>query len=590
MAFAYSRIGLRVAAPAAVVAAALVGGLHYTQSRDSLQRGTETLDVYADLLNRLVLSDLREGMLSKDSERIQRELTRIADMAPIRSLKVVNKQGKVVFASDPKAVGTIMRRTEPSCVGCHKNGGPPERKAHSLRFVAGGVNIYRAVQPIALEEACARCHDGREGAVLGVLITDLDDDVLTGDLRADSRRTAWSIAASALLLVLIMAGLIWRQVVTRLRSLRLMLDLLRTGARASVLSVSSADEIDEVTRAVQALTLDLDGRVALERAGRRLASVLERQTGAVLLVDAAGLVAAANGHAVARLGSGKGLVGQARAQLPGMPTELFELAREQGWALPEEGDEGPVIFAMATGAGHTVAFLELWPDAGQGGALTESQAAASRAETQDWLLYGAVLAESIRPAPQGGSTVLRFDARLARARRLAGEIVALGSEAATEREDIDLKSLGLILLWDLEREMPAHHWHVLRDVSERVPGARYQLRALLYRLARAAGRQAGERGHVVLFTQPAPGQDKVFAGAWASKAGGEVLLDPPDGPALARAIAGAHGGGVEVDPAFDMVDMPGFAALRLSSPSKGTLFVAELSMRAESRPRPRPMA
>ena len=138
--------------------------------------------------------------------------------------------------------------------------------------------------------------------------------------------------------------------------------------------------------------------------------------------------------------------------------------------------------------------------------------------------------------------------------------------------------------------MPAHHWHVLRDVTQRVPGVRYQLRALLYRLARAAGRQAGERGHVVLFTQSAPGQNKVFAGAWASATGGQALLDPPDGPGLARAIAVAHGGGVEVDPTFDISEMPGFAALRLPCAAQGTLFVAELSLRTDAKPRPRPMA
>jgi len=590
MALAYSRIGLRVAAPAAVVAAALVGGLHYTQTRDSLRRGNETLDVYADLLNRLVLSDLREGMVAKDNERIGRELARIGETAPIRSLRIVDKQGKVVFASDPKDVGTTMLRTEPSCAGCHKNGGAPKRGAHSLRFTDGETHIYRAVQPITLEEACARCHDGKEGTVLGVLITDLDDDALTGELRADTKRTAWSIALSALLLVLIMAALIWRQVVSRLRNLRLMLDLLRTGARASVLSVSSADEIDEVTRAVQALTLDLDGRVALERAGRRLASVLERQAGPVLLLDAAGFVAAANGLAAARLAAGRPLVGQQRASFPGLPEAMLADAREQGWALPAEGEDGPALFAMASAAGDITAFLEIWPD-GSGTPLpADGEAATSRAETQDWLLYGTVLAESIRPAQQGGPTVLRFDARLARARRLATEVAALGTEAAAEREEVDLKSLGLILLWDLEREMPAHHWHVLRDVTQRVPGVRYQLRALLYRLARAAGRQAGDHGHVVLFTQCAPGQNKVFAGAWASAPGGQTLLDPPDGPTLARAIAVAHGGGVEVDPAFDIGEMPGFAALRLACPAQGTLFVAELAMRADAKPRARPMA
>ena len=50
------------------------------------------------------------------------------------------------------------------------------------------------------------------------------------------------------------------------------------------------------------------------------------------------------------------------------------------------------------------------------------------------------------------------------------------------------------------------------------------------------------------------------------------------------------GGGVEVDPTFDISEMPGFAALRLPCAAQGTLFVAELSLRTDAKPRPRPMA
>ena len=67
MAFAYSRIGLRIALPAVVVALGLVGALFYVQRRDAAQQGTETLDVYADLVNRIVI-----GNTVIDHERVFR--------------------------------------------------------------------------------------------------------------------------------------------------------------------------------------------------------------------------------------------------------------------------------------------------------------------------------------------------------------------------------------------------------------------------------------------------------------------------------------------------------------------------------------
>ncbi len=583
MAFAYSRIGLRIAIPAVVVALGLVGALFYVQRRDAAQQGTETLDVYADLVNRIVLSDLREAMLAKDRPRIQRELTRFSGMQPIKSLRIVDKEGKVAFATDPAVLGTTMQKSDPSCVSCHQPGIAPQRRARALRFEsAGGEHIYRAVQPILLDEACLHCHDQPEGSAIGVLLIDLDDDALTGAQQANSRRTIWAGVLATLALLVLLAALLGRNVVFRLRHLRHLLDLLRTGARATVLSVGAADEIDDVTRAVQALTLDLDGRVGLERANRRLAGVLERQAGPVLLIDARGWIVAANRVAIGRFAqSGSSLAGCWALQIPGVTAEQLAIARDLGWALPDGETDGPALMALTDPAGERSAVLALWMAPENAQLQIDYVPLAPANENTAWQLYGTVLAESVVPAPQGGSTVLRFDARLGRVRRLAADVAAMGREAHDEREDVDLKSLALILLWDLRRESPSVRWHTLQETTAQTYGARYQLRELMQRLARAAAEQAGAEGHVVLFAHETAGT--VFLAAWASRPGGQVVLDPADAPALARAVAVAHGGGVEVDPAFDLSETPGFSALKLPCEPVGTLYVAELALHAAAR-------
>ena len=584
MAFAFSRIGVRIAAPAVVVALGLVAALYFVQRRDSAQQGDETLLVYADLVNRMVMSDLREAMLAKDRPRIQRELMRFAEMAPIKSLRIVDNAGKVAFATDPAALGTTMPRTDPSCVICHQPGAPPEKRARTLHLTtASGAHVYRAVQPILLDDACRRCHDQTEGAAVGVLLLDLDDDALTGAQRANGQRTLWVVAAATLLLFVVLALLLGRNVVFRLRHLRHLLDLLRTGARATVLSVGAADEIDDVTRAVQALTLDLDGRVGLERAQRRLAAVLERQPGAVFLVDARGWIVAANRLAVGRYGDSRSsLVGCRAPSVPGLTAQRLALAHEQGWWLPEGDEDGPALMAMTDPSGAHAACVALWLTPEDPALPGEGLPVAPTAANVAWQLYGTVVAESVVPAQQSGTTVLRFDARLGRVRRLATGIAAVGQEARAEREDVDLKSLALILLWDLRREWPNVHWHTLRDTTVQVQGTRYQLRELMQRLAGAAARQAGDGGHVALFAQQTAGD--VFIAAWANRPGGEVVLDPTDAPALAHAIAAAHGGDVEVDPAFDCAEISEFAALNLAGPTVGTLYVASLVVHAEARP------
>ena len=581
MAFAFSRIGLRIAAPAVLVALGLVAWLWSVQARDTAKQGHDTLEVYADLVNRMVLSDLRDAMLAKDRPRIQQELTRFAALAPIKSLRIVDNHGKIAFATDAAQLGVTMAKTDASCAICHAPGVTPDRRARTLRFeTPTGQRVYRVAQPILLDDACLRCHDAVEGAAIGVLLLDLDDDALTGAQRATSWHVLWSAAAATVLLFVLLALLLGRNVVFRLRHLRHLLELLRTGARATVLSVGAADEIDDVTRAVQALTLDLDGRLGVERAHRRLAAALERQAGPVLLIDARGWIVAANRVAVTRFSEGGAtLVGCWANHVPGVTPERLALTREQGWWLPE-GDDGPALMALHHPNERHAAYLALWMTVEDAPTPLESVATAPTAASVAWQLYGAVLADSCAPAQQGGATVLRFDARLGRVRRLAGDIAALGREARGEREEVDLKSLALIVLWDVKRDWPSTHWHTLQDTDAQVLGARYQLRELMVRLASAAARQAGQDGHVVLIGHEAAGE--VFLGAWASQPGGQVVLDPADAPALAHAVAAAHGGDVEVDPAFDLSETHGFSSLRLAGGSVGTLYVASLAKRLAS--------
>ena len=587
MALGLSRIGLRIAIPAVLVGVALLAGLYRIQSERAAEISTETLDVYADLINRMVLSDLRDAMLDKDRAHIQQELQRYAGVSPIRSLRIVDMDGKVAFATDPAVLGTLMQKSDPSCVTCHKPGVTPQRRARTLRFeTPQGEHVYRAVQPILLDDACLRCHDAKEGESAGVLLIDLDDDKLTGAQREESHRTLWAGLAVALVVLLVLAIVLGRSVVFRLRHLRHLLDLLRSGARATVLSVGAADEIDDVTRAVQALTLDLDGRVGMERANRRLASVLERQSGPVLLIDARGWIVASNRLAVTRFAEGVSLLGQQATIAPGLDAETLAEAQSLGWSLPEDGDSAPAVLAMVNRSGDVAAYLALWMLPDDAAPLPVPPTLTPALHQGGWQLYGTVLAESIRPAPPSGHTVLLFDARLGRVRRLAADMAGLGKEALAERDEVDIQSLALIVLWDLKREKVHQHWHTLVATDARVDASRYQLRELMQRLASVAASQAGRDGHVVLFAHE-DGR-RLFLGAWAHVPGAQAVLDPPDLPALAHAVAAAHGGGVEVDPAFDVSTIPGFAALKMPHPPVGSLYVAELTMEPGHGPQGRP--
>jgi len=599
-------LGIRIAAPAVGGVILLLILLAVLQYREVEQRAEETLDGYSELVGQLVLANLRDGMLANNRPATQGQLTHLQRLDPILEIRIVNKQGLVVFSSDETALGDRLDVEDPSCQACHAGVEKPTDRARTLQYEAPtGETFFRAVQPIVLEEQCTQCHDADAGQVIGVLITDLDEDGLTGNLRADAKRALWMVIAAFGFLV---GGLILSVrflIVARLRNLKDLLTALRSGARSMAFDPGARDEIDDVERLVRALTLDLDERVGLERAMGWVAPVLEHHQGPVVISDLFGHIVLANRHACAFLQTDKEepVLGHLRAQWAQYDVALWSEREEEGWALAED-PTGPILLTLR-GPSGALGILEVWPEREEDSEneadeptpedseeslaeeTDEELAAASEvaapsvssADDPAWLLYSTALLDTIGEESARWSGVLRFDRRIVVARRLLSELVAAIEGSRQDRVDVDLKSVGLISLWDVERELPWVNWHTLLDPEEHVVGSRHHLRTLFVRLSKAAGHQAGSDGHVVLFTQSSHQGERVFIGAWASarEDGKVVVIDPPNEPPLGAALSRAHGGSLEVDPAFDLTELAQNRRLKLPCGLKGVLFVVEIA-------------
>ncbi len=580
----WSRVGLRVAAPVLAVALVAVTALLMLQREKTQEQSTAALQVYVGLLGKVVVNDLRQAMLAEDRTRIQRELSKLSELSPIRSVRLIDHRGHVAAASDTAAVGKTLARTDATCTACHQGNGPAARMGQATRVDSeSGVAIYRAVQPIVLEKACEDCHEQRAGQMAGMLVIELDDDAVTGPLRRDAQRLAWATAAILLGVLALLFLVLRRQVLSRLKNLGHLLELLRTGARAAVLTPGASDEIDDLTRAVQALTLDLDGRLGLERLSRRLVPLLERQQGPALLLDAQGVICASNREAGRLCPPGaRRLIGVPRAAFDSEITAQYEEAKSQGWSLPatDAAVAAPTVAALHNRDQQLLGFVEVWPDPPTQTEPLPLPTLLPPPDAAEWSHYAVALMLAARSPKSSSAQVMPLDARLARARRLAGELAQQAGQVALDQDDIELKSLLLICMWDAGRQLGERHWHCLSGEPVRLSGLRCQVRVLVERLVRAAGRQTPVGGSVVTFQVPGPRQDTVLLGAWSSQPGGQTLVDPSGSPALAQAIAQSHGGHVEVDPDFDLSELKGFVSEGLPCSGRGTLYVADLQNRA----------
>jgi len=351
-----------------------------------------------------------------------------------------------------------------------------------------------------------------------------------------------------------------------------------------VQAVGKADEIDDLARAVQALTLDLDGRVEIERTEREVAAVLARAPHPALLCDPLGQVLAANEAAHrACAQNDTSLRGRCRWVEGDPAQELHRSALAGGWAVPDDGDPGPAVVALCDPAGRPWALIEVWGHDEMPVRYRPPDAAPAHGDRAVWRLYAAVAAQGVRSWPGSAAMVLQFDPRLGLGRRLAADLAALAGTVAAAREPVDLKSVVLLVEYDLRKRHPGRRWHWLSSSNLRAVGSRPQLRALVERLADVAATQAGPGGDVVLLAQDEPSGQRMFVGAWCSRPGGQALVDPPSGPPVAQAVAQAHGGAVEVDGCFDLAVFPTSSGLDLRHGRVGTLYVAQLPVRAVPR-------
>ncbi|MGH3054892.1 MAG: two-component sensor histidine kinase, partial [Gaiellaceae bacterium] len=160
----HTRIGLQIVAAVGLVTALGIGILAMVTLRTHRRDMIAQLTRSADLLSETVKRSTEDYMLENRREHIRRQIETIAHQERIERVRVFNKQGRIVFSSDPTEVGHILDKRAESCFACHAQDGPLEKPPVQDRariFTNGaGQRVLGIVNPIQNESACANaaCH------------------------------------------------------------------------------------------------------------------------------------------------------------------------------------------------------------------------------------------------------------------------------------------------------------------------------------------------------------------------------------------------------------------------------------------------
>lgn len=132
---------------------------------------------HANQLSEMVKNATQNLMMQNDRERIQQIIDRIGLDPAIDNVRILNKEGEIIYSTIPTDIGMMLDKQAESCYACHAENKPLEKLPIKNRTRIFSINpdssrILGVINPIDNEPSCytADCHaHDKEAKVLGVL-------------------------------------------------------------------------------------------------------------------------------------------------------------------------------------------------------------------------------------------------------------------------------------------------------------------------------------------------------------------------------------------------------------------------------------
>lgn len=156
----------------------LIFGLHgyitVVQHKDSIIKEVER---HANQLSETVKMSLHDDMLANRRDHLQNMILKIGSEASIANIRILNKEGDIIYSVDSAEVGNRLDKKAESCFVCHQENQPlrslPIKNRTRIYRIPGSPDrLMGIINPISNETSCynSDCHvHTKDQTVLGVL-------------------------------------------------------------------------------------------------------------------------------------------------------------------------------------------------------------------------------------------------------------------------------------------------------------------------------------------------------------------------------------------------------------------------------------
>lgn len=193
----FGKIGLKLIVAVALSTVIIIGIFSYfniTAQKNILLLEAER---HTNQLSEAVKSSTRFDMLYYRQLHISTIIQTIAEDPSIRTIRIMNKEGMIIYSSDSTYIGHLLDKDAEACYSCHAANQPLEKleirqRSRIYRTDPDSTRIMGLINPIYNEPSCweADCHvHSKDQTVLGVLditisIREIDQQINSAKVNA----------------------------------------------------------------------------------------------------------------------------------------------------------------------------------------------------------------------------------------------------------------------------------------------------------------------------------------------------------------------------------------------------------------------
>lgn len=195
------RLGPKLIFSLTILIVAISGISGYLNFRTQKKQLVDTMILGADQLSRSITGATWHAMLDDDRKAAYQIMRVIADKQGVDRIRMYNREGRLVFSTDPGEQTSVANSSNEVCASCHSKDAIRNRPTDDARVryakSPDGVKTINMVAPIYNEPSCsnASCHAHRASTkVLGVVDVALNLDPVQRQTKAITLQTIiWTL-------------------------------------------------------------------------------------------------------------------------------------------------------------------------------------------------------------------------------------------------------------------------------------------------------------------------------------------------------------------------------------------------------------